>query len=279
MDGAMRIPIRLPLNRGPDAISPTAHYTGHVWGRNGLSHPELATFEGRLLFDALLPAMLASHALGGPTLEEILLARHRIIDDLLSDAIDDGRVAQVIEVACGMSPRGWRFAERYGDRLTYVEADLPAMAARKRRALERMGSIGERHRVAEVDALRDDGPQSLAAVASSLDPEGGLAIVTEGLLTYFDEGTVVGMLRRFARELGRFRDGLYLADVRLGGSDRAAVEQAFGAVLSTFVGRRVHTHFEGEAGAVQALLAARFSEARLHRADSAGRVHVIEAST
>jgi len=51
----------------------------------------------------------------------------------------------VIEVAAGLSPRGWRFRRRYGDRLTYVEADLPAMAARKRGALERMGSLGDRH--------------------------------------------------------------------------------------------------------------------------------------
>src|SRR6187455_3287990 len=115
MDGAMR----LPIHRGSDAISPTAHYTGHVWGRNGLSHPELATVEGRVLFDALAPAMAASRALGGPTLEGLLLARHRIIDDLLSSAIEDGRVKQVIEVACGMSPRGWRFAQRFGDRVTY----------------------------------------------------------------------------------------------------------------------------------------------------------------
>ena len=33
----------------PDAISPTAHYTGQVWLRRGLSHPELATWEGAAL--------------------------------------------------------------------------------------------------------------------------------------------------------------------------------------------------------------------------------------
>jgi O-methyltransferase involved in polyketide biosynthesis len=272
----MRLPIRIPLHRGPDAISPTAHYTGHVWVRNGLSHPELATFEGRLLFDSLLPAMTVSHALGGPTLEGLLLARHRIIDELLAGAIDDGRVAQVIEVACGMSPRGWRFAERYGERLTYVEADLPAMAERKRRALERVGSLSDRHRVAEIDALRDDGPQSLAAVAETLDPGRGLAIVSEGLLTYFDEETVLGMWRRFARELARFSAGLYLADLYPGGAPRAGVERAFMAVLSAFVQRRVHAHFDSEAAAVDALIAAGFAEARLHRAE---RVHVVEAST
>src|SRR4051812_29320105 len=109
--------MRLPLRRGDDAVSPTAHYTGRVWVRHGLSHPELATWEGQLLFDVLAPTMAVSGALGGPTLEASLLARHRIIDALLADAIDAGTVTQVVEAAAGMSPRGWRFAQRYGDRI------------------------------------------------------------------------------------------------------------------------------------------------------------------
>jgi hypothetical protein len=47
----------LTLERRADAVTPTAHDTRHVWVRNGLSHPELATWEGHVLFDALLPAM------------------------------------------------------------------------------------------------------------------------------------------------------------------------------------------------------------------------------
>jgi hypothetical protein len=54
--------------RGPEPISLTAHYTGYVWARNGLSHPELATREGRVLFEALHPATTLSGVLGGPTL-------------------------------------------------------------------------------------------------------------------------------------------------------------------------------------------------------------------
>jgi O-methyltransferase involved in polyketide biosynthesis len=280
-----------PLGRGPDPVSPTAHYTGHVWGRNGLSHPELATREGQALFGAIAPAMAVSRALGGPTLEGMLLARHRIIDDLLASAIDGGRVSQVIEIACGMSPRGWRFCQRFGDRVTYVETDLPAMASRKRRALERMGADPERHRVVELDALRDDGPESLAAVASALDPGAGLAIVTEGLLSYFDGDAVVGMWRRFARALAPFSAGLYVADLHVGGSNEGATARAFEAALGLFVRRRVHVHFDGADDAVAALRAAGFSEARLHRGDrhpaandagrdpAAARVHVVEART
>jgi O-methyltransferase involved in polyketide biosynthesis len=108
---------------GSEAISPTAHYTGYVWARNGLSHPELASTEGRILFDALWPTMAVTGRLTGYSLEPYLLARHRAIDALLARAIEGGEVGQAIEVACGLSPRGWRFVNRYPD-LTHVEADL-----------------------------------------------------------------------------------------------------------------------------------------------------------
>jgi O-methyltransferase involved in polyketide biosynthesis len=278
------------FGRGSDAISPTAHYTGHVWGRHGLSHPELRTREGQIFFGALAPAQALSHALGGPTLEGLLLARHRIIDHLLDEAIRGGRVSQVIEIACGMSPRGWRFAERYGDALTYVEADLPDMAERKRRALERIGSLGEHHRVVELDALRDDGPDSLAAVAADLDPAAGLAILTEGLVTYFDEDDVRGMWKRFARELRRFSAGLYLADMYVGGAARPLPERAFRSLLAVFVRGAVHTHFENAADAEAELRAAGFADADVFPAAShpasgdagsdpaAERIHIVEAT-
>lgn len=258
---------RLSLRRGSEAISPTAHYTGYVWSRNGLSHPELATRRGRLLFEVLHPAMALSHALGRPTLEDYLLARHRILDSLLTRAIEEEGVTQVIEIACGLSPRGWRFATRYGDRLTYVEADLPEMAAHKRQALERIGSLTARHRVEEIDALRDDGPASLAAVADTLNPDEPLAIVTEGLLGYFERQQVLGMWRRFACTLGGFPTGRYFSDLYLGQDVARPYVQAFRAVLSAFVRGRVHVHFADAAEATAALATAGFAQAVVHRAD------------
>lgn len=258
----------LSLRRGSDAVSPTAHYTGHVWVRNGLSHPQLATWQGRVMFDALRPTMALSRALGGPTLEGLLLARHRIIDHQLEQAIEAGQVSQVVEAACGMSPRGWHFADRYGERLTYVEADLPAMAERKRAALARMGTLSDHHRVAELDVLRDGGAGSLDSLVGRLDPERGLAIITEGLLTYFDDDDVAATWRRFAAALGMFPKGLYLADLRLAGLHKDPAEQVFNAALSGFVRGRVHPHFADEAEAAAVLRAAGFDEARLHRGDA-----------
>jgi O-methyltransferase involved in polyketide biosynthesis len=252
---------------GSGAVSPTAHYTGETWVRNGLSHPELATWQGRALHRAVVLPMAASRTLGGPTLEGLLVARHRIIDSTLNDLIQRGGVSQVVEAACGMSPRGWRFSERYGERLTYVEADLPAMARRKRDALARMGSLSERHRVAELDVLREGGPGSLESLAEELDPAQALVIVTEGLLTYFDDETVDGLWARLARVLGRFSNGVYLADMRFARPERSIAERAFDLILGAFVRGKVHAYRGDEATAAAALRGAGFKEARLHRGD------------
>ena len=270
-----------------ETISPTAHYTGYVWARNGLSHPALASTEGRILFESLRPVMTVSGALGGPSLETYLLARHRAIDALLERAIEQGGISQVIEVASGLSPRGWRFTGRYGARLTYVEADLPAMAARKRAALERMGSLSASHRVEEIDALRDDGPGSLLTLAAELDPTQGLAILTEGLLGYLDRPSVDGVWRRFARVLSGFSTGRYISDLHVGDVQTVAI-RGFRVLLSAFVRGRVHLHFSSAAEAVVALRAAGFAGAEVRRASDlvpfatghgTGLAHILEAST
>jgi O-methyltransferase involved in polyketide biosynthesis len=248
------------------AVSPTAHYTGETWVRNDLSHPRLATWQGRVLHGALALPNAASKTIGGPTLEGMLLARHRIIDSILEELIAGG-VSQVVEVACGMSPRGWRFSERYCDELTYVEADLPAMAGRKREALAQMGSLGERHRVADLDVLRDGGPGSLEALVEELDPAGGLVIITEGLLSYFDDETVDALWVRLARALARFDQGAYLSDLRFARRDRGLPERVFDVVLGAFVRGKVHAYRGDEATVEASLLDAGFKQARLHRGD------------
>jgi O-methyltransferase involved in polyketide biosynthesis len=265
----------LGIGRGSEAISPTAHYTGHVWSRNGLSHPELGTWQGRLMFEWWRPAFAVSGLLGGPSLEPYLLARHRTLDELLAQAIDEWGQAQVLEVACGLSPRGWRFAERYGERVTYVEADLPDMAARKREALERIGTLGEHHRVEELDVLSKDG---LAAITVALDATQPLAIITEGLLSYFAREQVLGMWRRFAEALSGFPSGRYLSDLHLADDSRGPHVQAFRALLSAFVRGPVGLHFRDVDEAVAALRDSGFSEASIHLPPGTRLVRIIDAA-
>ena len=175
------------MSTNTSRISPTAHYTAYVWFRNGMSHDALATPLGRAFFHAFEPFNLAvSHISGGLTLERMLLQRHRVIDHLLHEAIGSGQIGQLLEVASGLSPRGYRFAERYPE-LQVVEGDLPEMAATKERLLKANGLLRPNHRIVPVNVLLDEGPRSLASlVGTVLDPERRTAVITEGLLGYFD---------------------------------------------------------------------------------------------
>ena len=268
-----------------ETISPTAHYTGYVWARNGLSHPELETVEGRVLYESLRPMMAVGGLVGTGRLEAYLLARHRAIDALLERAIEQRGVRQVVEVAAGLSPRGWRFARRYGQQLTYVETDLPGMAQRKRGALERIGSDPQRHTVHELDVLQED---SLATLAGELDPSQGLAIVTEGLLPYLPTDAVRAMWRRFATTLSGFAAGVYVSDVQIGSVQDAAT-RAFRVMLSVFVRGQVYLHFEDREDVVAALTEAGFAAAAVERAADvigasagdrgANLAHILEASS
>jgi O-methyltransferase involved in polyketide biosynthesis len=258
----------------PDSsrISPTAHYTSYVWVANGLSHPALATTRGRLLHAALAPANAAYARLGHANLDEMLLARHRVIDHLLEQAVVAGRVRQVVEIAAGMSPRGFRFAARHPG-LRYIEADLPAQAALKRVLLERARLGSENHEVVALDALRESGNESLASLAERLERRAGTAIITEGLTGYFDRPTVEALWHRIASVLALLGGGVYLSDLVLHG-DATLGSLAFRRILSWFARGEVHLHYDGPAQAEGALLAAGFASARAHRVSDFTEVDV-----
>lgn len=262
-----------------ESISPTAHYTGYTWVHHGLSHPAFATPEGKLFHASLEPVAAVARRLGLPTLEGLLLARHHAIDRRLIEAIENGTVGQVIEIAAGLSPRGWDFSRRFAGRLKYIEADLPGMAARKRRLLAEAGLQSAQHHVVDLDALADAGPHSLAQLATTLDPSKGLAIITEGLLNYFPEDAVRGMWSRFAATLARFAHGLYLSDLHLAADNGGLMVGSAVKLLSTFVRGAVHLHFDSVDSAQAALREAGFARADLIQpAAQPGRGGAIDAA-
>lgn len=274
-------------------ISPTAHYTGYVWFTHHLSHPALVNPQGRALYEILKPFNSAYEALTpGPSLRQMLLQRHRVIDHLLSEAVQSGEVGQIVEIAAGMSPRGYRFSERFGaEGLVYVEADLPAMARAKHARLDQAGLLGARHHVVSVNALVDSGPESLDAVGARwLDPSKGTAVITEGLINYFDTPSVEAIWGRIARFLSQYPRGLYVSDMHTNADiSGSAFAHAFRAVLSVFARGAVHLHYDGPAQAREALAAAGFKLPLVHAArdfggalklpaaDGAERVRVVEA--
>lgn len=225
-------------------ISPTALYTGQVWRSTGRSIPELKSIPASALHLALAPSMFISRSFGGPTLEDFLLARHDLIDHHLTELIESNKITQIIEIAAGLSPRGSRFVEKYGDRITYIEADLPAMVAQKKKLLATRLRACPNHHVKVVDAFAESGAYSLEGLTMQLDPSKGLAIVTEGLLNYFDRASVLSLWTRFSETLVGFKEGAYLSDIHLQAQNADHIAQAFVAGLGIFVRGKVHLHFE-----------------------------------
>ena len=274
------------FRRTDAAISPTALYTGTVWRRNGLSHPAFATLAGTALWTGLVAPRRAAALLGVPDLDALLLARHHAIDTLLEQAIDSGEVSQVVELASGLSPRGWRFSSRYGSDITYVETDLPGMTRRKQDLLDRAGLMGPGHRVRVLDAFEPVGPNSLDALADELDPDQGTAVITEGLINYFPLPDVTTLWNSVGAALHRFPRGLYLSDLHLD-QYPGAVTATAKVLITAFVRGDVYLHFDSEQEAIEALYEAGFDAAELLLPSSFGgrvesgvdRNHIVRATT
>jgi O-methyltransferase involved in polyketide biosynthesis len=141
--------------------------------------------------------------------------------------------------------------------------------------------------VAEIDALRDDGPGSLADLAAELDPGAGLAVVTEGLLGYLSTDAMLALWRRIALTLATFPSGRYFSDLHLGSVQTPAV-RFFRRLLGAFVGGQVYLHFDGAEEAEAALREAGFTAASVRRAgtiielperEERSTAHILEAST
>lgn len=231
-------------------ISFTAFYTGEVWHRHGLSVPFLASRQGHWLYFAGRPMEWAGKALFGTNNEIMLLQRHHMIDHLLEKAITEEGVSQVVEIACGLSPRGTLMSQRFADRdLHYIEADLPGMAARKRQLLASAGELNAQHRVIDINILEQDTPEALERVfAQELDPTRKTLVITEGLVNYFDYSTIHGFWTRLAAALKPFPSGIYLTDLypnfRWHRSVRAA--NAFKSALAVATRSQVTLHFDTE---------------------------------
>ncbi|MCY1536112.1 hypothetical protein D9M68_715550 [compost metagenome] len=118
----------------------------------------------------------------------------------------------MVEIACGLSPRGRRFRKRYPE-LRYLEADLPAMAARKRLLLHGEGWLDARHQVRSVDILAEQGGNRLSALFAELDSSEPVLVITEGLVNYFELPLIESFWTRLAHELERFPQATYLTEL------------------------------------------------------------------
>jgi len=247
------------------SISFTAHYTGQAWYRNGLSADAFYTREGDLYYTLLTPLEAIGSKIVGTNIRQSLLQRHFLIDHLIEKAITEQGVTQVLEIACGLSPRGWRFTSRF-PQLKYVEADLPDMARDKEALLRKHGSLSAQHKVVTCNILVD-GPDSLEnVIAREFDTSKPLLVVTEGLVNYFDLETISGFWQRLQAVLEKFPAGTYLTDnyPLLEDHPFRKLMQFLGSLLAAASRSNVRWHFNSDAKMEGHFTALGFASAKAH---------------
>lgn len=252
------------------SISFTAYYTGEVWRQHGLSASGLDTPTGRALYWLARPVELFAGTVLGMNNDTMLLQRHLIIDDILHRAIRDEGYTQVVEIACGLSPRGSRFSADY-PQLRYLEADLPGMAEHKRRLLAQEGRLDDRHRVAAINILESETDQAIDRVfARELDPARKTLVITEGLVNYFDLPTVRPFWVRLASALRVFPAGMYVTDLYPDFKWHPVTRfvDTFVKGLSVATRSRVSLHFRSEDAIRQGFRDCGFDASRVHIPES-----------
>ncbi|WP_431231797.1 class I SAM-dependent methyltransferase [Mycolicibacterium psychrotolerans] len=122
-----------------------------------------------------------------------LVARTKIIDDLIAQAIGDG-CDRVLNLAAGLDTRPYRLDLPAG--LEWVEADLPALVAEKEQLLADQTPRCRltRHAVDLADPRARDAflDEALAGATKAF-------VLTEGLLMYLDDADVIGLSTAFQR--------------------------------------------------------------------------------
>ena len=248
------------------SISFTGLYTGEVWRRNSLAPAFLGSGAGPWLYRGLLPVEWLSRSLGGSNLRTILLQRHRIMDHLLERWIREEGVTQVLEIASGLSPRGYRFRKCFPG-LTYVETDMPGMAERKRRALEHEGALSDGHQVVPLNVFHREGPESMESVVEQcFRPGEPIVVITEGLTSYFTLEDMAPFWARIAALGSRHPGSRYLMETylvpRQGGFSRAI---RLGAeALGRLSASDVTFHFADATEVEEQFRSAGFASVRVH---------------
>jgi O-methyltransferase involved in polyketide biosynthesis len=271
------------------SISFTALYTGHVWYANQMSERFFTTPASHALYWAMQPLEATARKLAGMNVTDTLLQRHQIIDQRLDELIRHEGVTQVLEIACGLSPRGFHFVQKY-PQLRYVEADLPHMVTRKRNILARHGQLGQHHDVQVCNFFEKDTTGSLEnLVRREFDSTRPLVILTEGLVNYFELPVISAVWARIARLAGTFPKAWYLTDLYPDLPGRAAPFVRTAAKLLGAVSRaEVSLHFNHDEQIEDGFKACGFSPVTVHKPEdwydrlpipqSRSRIRVVEAT-
>lgn len=203
MTHSKEIPSTLSKHRH---ISFTAHYTGFIWYQMGISHPAFATAKGKTLAAIANPFETMAEKYVGGSMRTTLKDRHTLLDDHLTQLIKKHSDLQVLEIATGLSPRGWWFRQHFPT-IEYRELDLPDMAKTKTDALKKIDQNSPE--VLSVDLFTEDFQKAFAV----FDTQRPLVIISEGLINYFDKALLSQLLKAISLYGQNFSALHYLTDL------------------------------------------------------------------
>ena len=187
-------------------ISFTAHYTGYIWYSMGISHPVFATSKGKMLAKLVHPLESWAEKFVGGSMRTTLKQRHSMIDQHLIQLIEQHPDLQVLEIASGLSPRGWNFRQKFPN-LDYRELDLPDMARVKTQALQKIDCNSPE--VLSVDLFTANFEQAFQV----FDPTRPLVVISEGLINYFNKNMLLQLLHAISHYGQNFKELHYLTDL------------------------------------------------------------------
>ncbi|MDU4393404.1 MAG: class I SAM-dependent methyltransferase [Acinetobacter ursingii] len=187
-------------------ISFTAHYTGYIWYQMGISHQVFATKKGKSLAALVHPLESWAEKYVGGSMRSTLKQRHTLLDDQLKMLIKQHPQLQVLEIASGLSPRGWWFRQHYPE-ITYRELDLPDMAQTKQAALQQIEANAPE--MLSVDLFTAEFKQAF----DLFDPSLPLVVISEGLINYFDKPLLAQLIQSIAEYGQPFKELHYFTDL------------------------------------------------------------------
>lgn len=187
-------------------ISFTAHYTGYIWYQMGISHQVFATKKGKSLAALVHPLESWAEKYVGGSMRSTLKQRHTLLDDQLKNLIEQYPKLQVLEIASGLSPRGWWFRQHYPE-ITYRELDLPDMAQTKQAALQQIEANPPE--MLSVDLFTQEFKQAF----DLFDPSRPLVVISEGLINYFEKSLLTQLIQSIAQYGHQFQELHYLTDL------------------------------------------------------------------
>ena len=172
----------------------------------GISHEALATAKGKSLAYLVHPIESWAEKYVGGSMRTTLKQRHTMLDHHLEKLIQENPDLQVLEIACGLSPRGWWFRQHYPS-ITYRELDLPDMAQTKQNALQQIEKNPPE--ILSVDLFTE----AFAQAFEVFDPNRPLVVISEGLINYFDKDLLKQLIQSIAHYGAAFKTFHYLTDL------------------------------------------------------------------